>query len=137
MALRKYTGMVLVFVLGVAVGGTLIRLTIHRPVSFTEAQKRALRVLDRPVPDSDIGDNRIVTAVKRIEPAVVNIDTVGRRVRSDEFGAGSYGDQEVRGKGSESYLLPMATLLRTTMLLMALREFALRCRMARGTTRIL
>ncbi len=99
MALRKYTGMALVFTLGVAVGGVLIRFTIHRPVGATEAQKRALRVLDRPMPDTEIGDNRIVSAVKKIEPAEVNIDTVGR-VRSEDFNGSGFGDQEVRGKGS-------------------------------------
>jgi serine protease Do len=99
MGLRKYSGMGLVFILGVAVGGTLIRFSYHRTVGVTEAQKRALRVLDRPIPDSDIGDNRIVTAVKKIEPAVVNIDTIGR-IRSNEFGSRVYADQEIRGKGS-------------------------------------
>ena len=98
MALRKYGGMVLVFILGVAVGGTLIRFSMHRLIDGTEAQRHALRILDRPLTDSDIGDNRIVSAVKKIEPAVVNIDTVGR-VRPGEIG-GVYPDQEVRGKGS-------------------------------------
>lgn len=99
MALRKYTETALVFIIGVAVGGTLIHFSIQRPVGATEAQKRALRVLDRRIPDSDIGDNRIVSAVKKIEPAVVNIDTVGR-VRSDDVGRSANGEQEVRGKGS-------------------------------------
>lgn len=54
---------------------------------------------------TDIGDNRIVAAVKRIEPAVVNIDTVGRD-KGDDDGAGFSMNHEVRGKGSGVILTP-------------------------------
>jgi len=96
----------IIFVLGIGVGGLAMRTTIARPMSATEAQRAALRLLDRPPSVTEIGDNRIVAAVKRIEPAVVNIDTVGRVRAEDDNGTPFYLDQEVRGKGSGVILTP-------------------------------
>ncbi len=105
MAVRRITGLVVVFGLGIAVGMMLLRSTFSHPVTPTEAQRRALRVLDQSPMESSIGDNKIVSAVKKIEPAVVNIDTVGH-VHSDDDGSAWMMDQEVRGKGSGVILTP-------------------------------
>lgn len=107
MMARRILSLITVFVLGIGAGMAILRnATSERNVPDAEAQRRALRVLDRSPVSSDVGDNRIVRAVQRIEPAVVNIDTVGR-VLSDSSTSGSWlVDQEVRGKGSGVILTP-------------------------------
>jgi serine protease Do len=105
MPLRKYAPIAMGFVVGVVVGATVLRYTAHHATPEAEARKRALSVLDRPIHSSDIGDNRIVNAVKKIEPAVVNIDTVGK-VHSEDGATSFYNNQEVRGKGSGVILTP-------------------------------
>ena len=102
MGFQRVVGLVTVFGLGIAVGGLLLRSTGGRPVSESEAQRRALRMLDQPPVVLGIGDNRIVEAVKRIEPAVVNIDTVGPSGIRDENGNSWFMDpnRESQGKGS-------------------------------------
>jgi serine protease Do len=99
MAWKRLIGLATVFGLGVATGGWVLRVTAAHPIDVTEAQQRALRVLDQPPRALSIGDNRIVDANKRIAPTVVNIDTVGRLHLDDDAGMALY-DQEVRGKGS-------------------------------------
>jgi S1-C subfamily serine protease len=61
-------------------------------------------VLDRPVVPANIPDSPIVRAAARIEPAVVNIDTLGTRRE-----VGYFGDQEqfdFQGKGSGVLISP-------------------------------
>ena len=100
MTWRRVLGSVLIFMMGIGAGGTLLHLYASRPDNPTEAQRRALRLLDQPPLATSIGDNRIVEAVKRIAPAVVNIDTVGK-VHPEETGGGPLtSGMEVRGKGS-------------------------------------
>jgi serine protease Do len=100
MAARRFIGLIVVFGAGIVVGMAFLHSILTRPVTAVEAQRRALHVLDQaPVPSS-IGDNPIVNAVRRIEPAVVNIDTVGRIHSEDDNGVPWASDQEVRGKGS-------------------------------------
>lgn len=99
----------LTFLAGLILGAALLRATVERPKPLDEAQRRALRILDTPPAGAGIGDNRIVAAVRRIEPAVVNIDTVSRRTAADDSGNSVYidpPDSEVRGKGSGVILTP-------------------------------
>ncbi len=98
MALRRLAGFSVVFVCGIVVGGLLLNL-LPRAVTLTVAQRRALQQLDKPPMATPIGDNKIVLAAKRIEPAVVNIDTIGRLLQDSE-GMPYPLDREVRGKGS-------------------------------------
>ena len=101
MAGRRLLGVAIIFCAGAAVGVTALRLTQQRPVTTTQAQARALRVLDQSSAPTSIGDNRIVQAVKRIEPSVVNIDTVGKAPTEEDAGTMmSSLEREVRGKGS-------------------------------------
>src|SRR5581483_6319815 len=77
MAVRRICVFLLVFGMGIGVGMMMLRASVARPVTASEAQRRALRLLDQPPVVTPVGDNKIVAAVRRIEPAVVNIDTVG------------------------------------------------------------
>ncbi len=105
MTWRRILGSVLIFIMGAGAGGTLLHLYASRPETPTVAQRNALRLLEQPPTAMSIGDNRIVEAVKRIAPAVVNIDTVGK-VRSEEASSPLTYGMEVRGKGSGVLLTP-------------------------------
>ncbi|HEV2474107.1 MAG TPA: trypsin-like peptidase domain-containing protein [Chthonomonadales bacterium] len=105
MAIRKAVGLSIVFLVGVAVGGAALRYADGRPGSDSEAKRRALAILDQAPAIATSGSDRIVRAVRRIEPAVVNIDTVGR---SDALpgSASAPGTDDVKGKGSGVILSP-------------------------------
>ncbi|MCS6777406.1 MAG: trypsin-like peptidase domain-containing protein [Chloroherpetonaceae bacterium] len=90
----------LIFILGVGCGLTAARLSLWPAVPLDEARRRAIAVLDRHPVIRDTGPNRIVEAVRRIEPAVVNIDTVGQRRTPESEPDFWPGSREVRGKGS-------------------------------------
>jgi serine protease Do len=106
MILRRLIGIAIIFILGIAVGGLVLRAAGVAAVSPTEAQRRALHLLDQQPVVMSIGDNRIVEAVKKIAPAVVNIDTMGRVKSDDDHGASLFMDQEIHGKGSGVILTP-------------------------------
>ncbi len=97
---RRVIGLVAVFVAGACVGGLVLRAVAIRSGVDPEAQARALQRLKVDPVERSIGENQVVKASRRIEPSVVNIDTVGRVKAEDEQGASLYLDQEVRGKGS-------------------------------------
>ena len=99
MLLRRSLRFGLIFALGIGTGVALIQARNSLPVSASEAQSRALRLLDQAPASSAIGDNRIVAAAQKIAPAVVNIDTVGPVPVGGER-AGEATAREVRGKGS-------------------------------------
>ena len=90
----------LVFALGAVAGAALLQAQNHLPASANEAQRHALRLLDQSPPASSVGDNRIVAAVQKISPAVVNIDTVGAAPSTGSIRAAEGVIREVRGKGS-------------------------------------
>jgi serine protease Do len=100
MVSRRIAIFLVIFALGTVLGWSIVRVTGPQPISATEAQRRALQILDRKPVAASIGSNQIVEAVKHIAPAVVNIDTMGR-IKADDQGVGTiYVDQEVHGKGS-------------------------------------
>jgi S1-C subfamily serine protease len=106
MASRRIAIVILIFGLGTLAGWSIFRLTGAEIAPPVEAQRRALQILDRmPVPGGVVA-SPIVEAVKRIAPAVVNIDTMGR-VKADDPGVGTvYIDQEIHGKGSGVIVAP-------------------------------
>lgn len=106
MVSRRIAMFLFIFGLGTAVGWAILRVTTPQPVTAPEAQRKALLILDRRPPGTDIGANPIVEAVKRIEPAVVNIDTMGRSKVEDQGAGTLYLDQEVHGKGSGVIVTP-------------------------------
>lgn len=89
----------------------LLRFTTPRPLTPEEATRSALHILEKPIPAVSIGDNRIVQAVKKIAPAVVSIDTIGKSRVEDASGAPLYINQEVRGKGSGVVFTPDGYIL--------------------------
>lgn len=96
--MRRILGVLLIFVIGITFGWLTFRWREQpRYASLPEAQQRALEVLSQPVVAMDAGDNRIVKAVKKLDPSVVNIDTVGAVKGTDDAGVEA---REVRGKGS-------------------------------------
>jgi S1-C subfamily serine protease len=97
---RRAFGLVAIFAVGILCGALLLYGFSPHPVGSSEAQRRALAVLDQQPKSVSVGDNRIVDAVKRIAPAVVNIDTIGQMREQDADGDAFYSNQEVRGKGS-------------------------------------
>jgi len=106
MTSRRLATFLVIFCFGALLGWTLVRWTGGQPVTPTEAQRRALQILDRRPAAINIGANPIVEAVKHIAPAVVNIDTMGR-IKADDQAVGSvYVDQEVHGKGSGVIMTP-------------------------------
>jgi S1-C subfamily serine protease len=111
MTLRRIVSFFSIFSLGAFMCWSLLRLTNTQTVSAGEAQRRALLLLDHKSIGMSIGDNHIVAAVKCIEPAVVNIDTMGR-MKAGETGVGTvYVDQEVHGKGSGVIITPDGYIL--------------------------
>jgi serine protease Do len=98
--MKRFFGLGVVFLMGMLIGVALIRTSYSRPIPDREAKQRVLAVLDSPPHSSGMADSRIVEAVKKIEPVVVNIDTISRTVpessETDPLGLG----REVRGKGS-------------------------------------
>ncbi len=105
MAGRQLARGAALFGAGIVAGGLLLRGPILRLQDASQAQANALRLLDKAPTYAGIGDNRVVLAVQRIEPAVVNIDTVGTARASDEplppwMNRPGTLPREVRGKGS-------------------------------------
>ena len=106
MASRRIAIFLVIFGLGTLLGWTLVRATGQQSVGVHEAQRRALQILDRKCVSPSIGPNPVVDAVKRIAPAVVNIDTIGHFKADDQSIGTVYVDQEVHGKGSGVIVSP-------------------------------
>lgn len=100
MTLRRLLRFSLIFALGLGAGAALMQAQKRLPTGADAAQRRALQTLDQAPSASNIGENRIVAAVQKIAPAVVNIDTVGvaQAVGSSRSAEGVI--RETRGKGS-------------------------------------
>ena len=103
---RRFLALLAVFGSGAIVGGMALYFLPARSPAAGEEQRRALAILDRPPVLTPVADNKIVLAVKKLAPAVVNIDIVGRVKQQDEGGHVAYMDQEIRGKGSGVVLTP-------------------------------
>lgn len=106
MALGRLFGISAVFVLGITTGGLLFHLITGPVTNQTEAQARAIKILEKSPVSKSVSDNRTVEAVKMIEPAVVNIDTIGHTKSDGKDDALVYMDQEIHGKGSGVILSP-------------------------------
>ena len=78
--MRKALPGLAMFVIGIAVGLFVLRGTGR--AGMDQARRNALTILDRQPAPSNIGNNPLVAAAERIEPAVVNIDTAGVKTES-------------------------------------------------------
>ena len=106
MIIRRMLGIVAVFSLGIGVGWGIFHV-MSKPLSNEfVAQSRALAILERKPVMLDESQSRIVLAVKKIAPAVVNIDTIGKAKPEEETTGASMYDSEVHGKGSGVILSP-------------------------------
>ena len=106
MIIGRILGIVAVFSLGIGVGWALFH-SMNRPLTNeSAAQSRALAILERKPVMQDESQSRIVLAVKKIAPAVVNIDTIGKMKHEEETTGASMYDSEVHGKGSGVILSP-------------------------------
>lgn len=106
MIIGRILGIVAVFSLGIGVGWALFH-SMNRPLTNeSAAQSRALAILERKPVMQDESQSRIVLAVKKIAPAVVNIDTIGKMKPEEETTGASMYDSEVHGKGSGVILSP-------------------------------
>lgn len=106
MTFPRALGFLTIFAAGIGVGWCLLKVTTHPPTNEQAAQSRALAILERKPVEQGENQSRIVLAVKRIAPAVVNIDTVGKAKPTDESAGALYYDPEVHGKGSGVILTP-------------------------------
>ncbi|MCL5283702.1 MAG: trypsin-like peptidase domain-containing protein [Armatimonadetes bacterium] len=108
--MRKVIQSLLFIVIGIIIGvGTLHWLQNSYGILSTNQAKAALiRILDHPPKEPNIGRNPIVAAVAKIEPAVVNIDTVGEAQSTTMFfGQAVPGPLEImEGKGSGVIISP-------------------------------
>ncbi len=107
--MRKSFGYVVVFAVGLTVGLLLLRgMGAFSRAGSDQAQRNVLALLDKPAAASGVADSPLVRAAAKIEPAVVNIDTLGTK---SETGTNMYGQTmempySFLGKGSGVLISP-------------------------------
>lgn len=107
--MRKALGYISIFALGFAACVVVLRaLGVFGGASPAEAKRNVLALLDRPPTVKPVTDTLLVQAAAKIEPAVVNIDTVttGTRTMVDFFGEPFQRWYTVQGKGSGVIISP-------------------------------
>jgi S1-C subfamily serine protease len=101
--MRKSVGFLVVFVIGLGAGFFLLRaFGAFSGTNSDQARKAVLAALDKPAGPSNLPDTPLVRAAAKIEPAVVNIDTLGtkRETGTDYFGQVVETPYNFQGKGS-------------------------------------
>lgn len=109
--MKKGVGYVVIFALGGILVLLVMRLTGQSRVAGEEQAKRVvLSSLDKTpaAPSASSSDTPLIRAAARIEPAVVNIDVAGERIREgqDMFGRMVREYQPYNGKGSGVIISP-------------------------------
>lgn len=107
--MRKAFPYLIIFAIGGVLTWVLLRTLVWTGESREErAQRNALAILDRPPIPANILDNPLVTAAAKIEPAVVNIDTLAERTFRgiDFFGQPQTRSILTQGKGSGVIITP-------------------------------
>ena len=105
--MRKAIGVLSVFLVGMALGAVLLHYIGSGHASLSLARRNALAILDQPPNSpSTINSSPFTAAIKRIEPAVVNIDTIGKLSIRDSNGVPFFLNQEIHGKGSGVVISP-------------------------------
>lgn len=111
--MRKGVGYLVIFGLGLGLGWLLLRNYIPlRGANDAQARRNVLAALEKPALPSNIPDSPIVKAAARIEPAVVNIDTLGtRRSTNPGFFGNQQEEYDFQGKGSGVLISPEGYLV--------------------------
>lgn len=107
--MRKAFPYLIIFAIGGVLTWVLLRTLVWTGESHEErARLNALAILDRPPVPANIPDNPLVTAAAKIEPAVVNIDTLAERTFRgiDFFGQPQTRSILTQGKGSGVIITP-------------------------------
>lgn len=107
--MRKSVGYLVVFVVGLGLGLALLKAVgAFSRAGEDQARRNVLTLLEKPAPTSGIADTPLVRAAAKIEPAVVNIDTLGtrREIATDPFGEQFQTSQQFQGKGSGVIISP-------------------------------
>ncbi|HXG24367.1 MAG TPA: trypsin-like peptidase domain-containing protein, partial [Chthonomonadales bacterium] len=107
--MRKAFPYLIIFAVGGVLTWVLLRTLVWTGESREErARLNALAILDRPPIPANIPDNPLVTAAAKIEPAVVNIDTLAERTFRgiDFFGQPQTRSILTQGKGSGVIITP-------------------------------
>ncbi len=107
--MRRAAGILLVFLLGFGASALLLRhASFWGSADDSVARRNALAILDRPAPATPEPDGPMIRAAARIEPAVVNIDTlVTGQARSYDFFGNEYSrPYALEGKGSGVIITP-------------------------------
>jgi S1-C subfamily serine protease len=104
--MRKALGYIVIFGMGLLVGGMLLRnYGLFGRASDAQARRNVIAILDRAPAPASASDSAIVKAAARIEPAVVNIDVSVRRPEGiNIFGEPVY--LRMQGKGSGVIISP-------------------------------
>ncbi len=128
--MRKLIGYLVIFGLGFLVCMALLRAYGgYMVASPTQARRAALAILDKPVTEIPLPDTAMVRAAAKIEPAVVNIDTLmtGHARAYDFFGFPTDRPYAIQGKGSgviitadgyivtNNHVIEGATIIRVTL----------------------
>lgn len=105
--LKRALSYILLFAAGIGAGAILMHLRDNTPQDLAVSREKAIAILGAPPVKVDpSADSPFIPAVRRIEPAVVNIDTVGKLAMRDAAGMPFLLNEEVRGKGSGVVLTP-------------------------------
>ncbi|MEP6754681.1 MAG: trypsin-like peptidase domain-containing protein [Chthonomonadales bacterium] len=102
--MRKSTAYVFMFVAGAAMATVTLNY-MQRQNNRSAAQRNVLAILDRPMPMSPIPESPVVTAAAKIEPSVVNIDTMGKKMEGTNV-PGRASGYLFEGKGSGVIISP-------------------------------
>ncbi len=106
--MRKIAGYAIIFILGFGVCMLMLRANGFRITPGFQAQRNVLAILDRPTAGAPIPTSALVQAAAKIEPCVVNIDTlVTGQARLLDFLGNPYSRPfALQGKGSGVIISP-------------------------------
>jgi serine protease DegQ len=107
--MRKAVGFFVVFAVALGIGYFLLRnYTSLGRAGDSQAKRNLLAILDKQPAAANLPDNAIVKAAAKIEPAVVNIDTIGERSQpvTNPFGEQFERRYGFQGKGSGVIISP-------------------------------
>lgn len=106
MKTARYIPTLVGFIVGTLVGALILYIVSPHPLALDQARRRAIAILSQPPREVPTEESPIVSAVRRIAPTVVSLDTVGKESARDDRGLPFYIDREVRSRGSGVVISP-------------------------------